>query len=58
MKLDTAEHRRVAARTPARVRPRPASRPPRRHRNRGLVAVLALVIVAGFLLGLGLPIHT
>ncbi|MFB9839965.1 hypothetical protein [Actinoallomurus acaciae] len=60
MKLAAAEHRRVVARESARARPRPASRPPRRprrRRSRQLVAALALVIVAGFLLGLGLPIH-
>jgi hypothetical protein len=57
MKLDTGEHRRVTARGPARVRPRPASRPARRRRSRQLIAGLALVILAGFLLGLGLPIH-
>lgn len=58
MRLDTGEQKRVAERAPLPVRPGPAPRashPPQR--NRQLVIALALVIVAGFLLGLGVPIH-
>jgi hypothetical protein len=57
MRLDTSEHKRVTAREPVRVRPRPAARPPRRRPNRRLVVALTFVVLAGFLLGLGLPIH-
>jgi hypothetical protein len=55
MKLDTGEQKRVAHREP--VRARPPARTPRPRRNRQLIVALALVIVAGFLLGLGVPIH-
>lgn len=58
MRLDTGEQKRVAERAPERVRTRAAARvhrPPRR--NRQLIIALTLVIVAGFLLGLGVPIH-
>jgi hypothetical protein len=57
MGLDTGEQKRVVVRAPSRVRSHPAPRPPRRRRNRQLIVALALVVVAGFLLGLGLPIH-
>jgi hypothetical protein len=58
MRLDTGEQKRVAERAPVRTRTRPAAhvpRPPRR--NRQLIIALTLVVVAGFLLGLGVPIH-
>jgi uncharacterized protein involved in exopolysaccharide biosynthesis len=55
MKVDTGEKKRVARREPVRVRP--PARVPRRRRSRQLIIALALVIVAGFLLGLGVPIH-
>jgi hypothetical protein len=55
MKLDTGEQKRVARREP--VRTRPPARAPRPRRSRQLIIALALVIVAGFLLGLGVPIH-
>jgi hypothetical protein len=58
MRLDTGEQKRVAERATVAVRPRPAARashPPRR--NRHLIIALTVVIVAGFLLGLGVPIH-
>jgi hypothetical protein len=58
MSLDTGEQKRVAERAPQRGRPPPAppgTRPPRR--NRQLIIALTLVIAAGFLLGLGVPIH-
>lgn len=59
MKLDTGEQRRVAAqpaRRPKAPRPTATAHRPRRI-NRRLTIALALVIAAGFLLGLGLPIH-
>jgi len=55
MKLDTGEQKRIAHREP--VQARPPARAPRPRRNRQLILALALVIVAGFLLGLGVPIH-
>jgi hypothetical protein len=58
MRLDTGEQERAAERAAVSVRTRPAApaaRPPRR--NRQLIIALTLVIVAGFLLGLGVPIH-
>ncbi|MDN3358427.1 hypothetical protein [Actinomadura sp. DC4] len=55
MKLDTGEQKLSARREP--VRARPPAHTPRPRRNRQLVVALALVIVAGFLLGLGVPIH-
>lgn len=58
MGLDTGEQKRVAERAPVRARTRHSAhvpRPPRR--NRQLIIVFTLVIVAGFLLGLGVPIH-
>jgi hypothetical protein len=58
MSLDTGEQKRVAERAPVRARIRPAPRAPRpQRRDRRLIIALTLVIVAGFLLGLGLPIH-
>ena len=57
MRSGTGEHKRVTDPAPARTRTRPASRTPHPRRNRQLIILLALVIVAGFLLGLGLPIH-
>jgi hypothetical protein len=59
MRVDTGGHKHVTEREPVRVRvsPHPVARPPRRRRNRQLIIVLTLVIMAGFLLGLGLPIH-
>jgi hypothetical protein len=57
MSLPTHEQRRVSGHRPAPTRPRPVARAPRRQRNRQLVIALGLVILAGFLLGLGLPIH-
>jgi hypothetical protein len=57
MRLDTGEHRHVTEREAVAVRPRPATRAPRSRRSRRLILALALVILAGFLLGLGLPIH-
>lgn len=57
MRLDTGEQKRVTEREAVKVRPRPAARAPRRRRNRQLIIALTLVIVAGFLLGLGMPIH-
>ena len=60
MGLDTGEQKRVAEQERALVRARirhstPAPHPSRR--NRQLIIALTLVIVAGFLLGLGVPIH-
>ena len=54
MKLDTGEQRHVAepVRAPRRAAPTPQSR-----LNGRLILALAVVIVAGFLLGLGVPIH-
>jgi hypothetical protein len=57
MRLDTGEHKNVTEREAAAVRTRPATRAPRSRRSRRLILALALVILAGFLLGLGLPIH-
>jgi hypothetical protein len=58
MRLHTGEHDHVTDREPVRVRmSSPAARAPRRRRSRPLMIALTLVIVAGFLLGLGLPIH-
>jgi hypothetical protein len=57
MRLDTGEHRNVTEREAVAVRTRPAARAPRSRRSRRLILALALVILAGFLLGLGLPIH-
>lgn len=58
MSLDTGEQKRVTQRTRVPARPRPAAEVQRtRRRNRQLIIALALVIVAGFLLGLGVPIH-
>ena len=53
----TGEHKRVTEHAPVRARTRPASRAARPRRSRQLIIALALVIVAGFLLGLGVPIH-
>jgi hypothetical protein len=53
----TGEHKRAAERTPVRARTRPAPRAARPRRSRQLIIALTLVIVAGFLLGLGVPIH-
>jgi hypothetical protein len=55
MALDTGEQKHVTEREP--VRTRPAVHAPRSRRSRRLIVALALVILAGFLLGLGLPIH-
>lgn len=41
----------------SREEPAPAASRPRRRRSRRLVIALALVIAAGFLLGLGIPVH-
>jgi hypothetical protein len=49
MSLDTGERRHVAV-------PKPPKRPAPR-RSRGLILALVLVALAGFLLGLGVPIH-
>jgi hypothetical protein len=57
MKPDTREHRNVMEREPAPARRRPPAPAPRPRRNRRLVLLLTVVIVAGFLLGLGMPIH-
>ena len=57
MRLDTGEHRNVTEREAGPARTRPAARAPRPGRSRRLILALALVILAGFLLGLGLPIH-
>ena len=59
MKLDTGDQRPVTA--PARKR-KPGQRGPvtssHARFNRSLIVAFAVVIVAGFLLGLGLPIHS
>lgn len=58
MRLDTGEQKRVAERAPVLARTRHSARVPRPpRRNRQLIIVFTLVIVAGFLLGLGVPIH-
>jgi hypothetical protein len=57
MRLDTGEQKRVPERVPVQSRTRPAPRAPRPRRNRQLIIALALVILAGFLLGLGMPIR-
>jgi hypothetical protein len=57
MRLDTGEQKHVTGREPAPARTRPAARATRLRRSRRLILALALVILAGFLLGLGLPIH-
>jgi hypothetical protein len=57
MSSATGEHKHVTEPAPVRARPRPASRAPRSRRSRPLIIALTLVIVAGFLLGLGVPIH-
>jgi hypothetical protein len=57
MRLDTGEQKRVKQREAQRVRPRPTASTPCRRRSRQLIIALALVILAGFLLGLGVPIH-
>jgi hypothetical protein len=58
MSLDTGEQKRVTERGPSRVRTRHSAHVPHSpRRNRQLIIALALVIVAGFLLGLGVPIH-
>ncbi|MCW2946032.1 MAG: hypothetical protein JWR24_2749 [Actinoallomurus sp.] len=55
MKLDIREQRRATE--PMSARPRPAALTPRSARSARLIIALALVILAGFLLGLGVPIH-
>jgi uncharacterized protein involved in exopolysaccharide biosynthesis len=58
MRLDTGEQKRVAERAPVRARIRHSAHVPHpSKRNRQLIIALTLVIVAGFLLGLGVPIH-
>jgi hypothetical protein len=57
MRLDTGEQKHVTEREAVPMRTRPAARAPRLRRSRRLILALALVILAGFLLGLGLPIH-
>jgi len=57
MRPATGEQKRVAERATVRTRTRPAPRAAHPRRNRQLIIALALVIVAGFLLGLGVPIH-
>jgi hypothetical protein len=57
MKLDTGVQRRSApppARKPAPARPAVTKRP---RPSRRLIIALALVILAGFVLGLAVPIH-
>jgi uncharacterized protein involved in exopolysaccharide biosynthesis len=57
MRLDTGEQKHVTAREPVPVRTRHPARAPHSRRSRRLLFALALVILAGFLLGLGMPIH-
>jgi hypothetical protein len=57
MKPAGEEEKRVTERAPVPARTRPAPRAAHPRRSRPLVIALALVIVAGFLLGLGVPIH-
>ena len=57
MRPDDRERKRVTERAPVRARTRPVPRPARPRRNRPLIIALALVIMVGFLLGLGVPIH-
>lgn len=57
MRLDGGEHKRVTERAPARARPRLAARASRHRRDHQLIIALTLVIAAGFLLGLAVPIH-
>jgi hypothetical protein len=58
MRPATGEQKRVAERAPVRPRTRPAApRAAHPRRNRQLIIMFTLVIVAGFLLGLGVPIH-
>jgi hypothetical protein len=55
MKLDIREQRRATEPVPAPAPP--AALTPRSLRSARLIIALALVILAGFLLGLGVPIH-
>jgi hypothetical protein len=57
MRLDTGEQKHVTERGAAPVRTRTVARAARVRRSRRLILALTLVILAGFLLGLGLPIH-
>jgi hypothetical protein len=58
MMLDTGEQRRVVARPPAGPEPHRTIAMARRPKhNQRLILTLTLVIIAGFLLGLGVPIH-
>jgi hypothetical protein len=61
MSLDTGEQKRVAG-PPVHSRPRQVAGKrhedaPRPRRSRRLYILLALVIIVGFLVGLGVPIH-
>jgi hypothetical protein len=60
MKLDTGEQRRIAPEPMRKRKPGQRGSATSSHRrfNRRLIIALAVVIVAGFLLGLGLPIHS
>jgi hypothetical protein len=58
MKLDTGEQRRIAPEPMRKPGQRGSATSSHRRFNRRLIIALAVVIVAGFLLGLGLPIHS